>query len=109
MVIEPTLQGDATMSDATNDVKQQVYQQYKVAEDWTTVGLRTWSELMSVSTNMAYDLALKNWDYTRSLRATTEQALAEAVRAQRSVANNMMQIWQGYNNGVKEIVSKTMR
>lgn len=97
------------MSDMTNEVKEQVLKQYKVAEDYTAVASRAWNELVATSNDMAFDVALKNWNYARSLRNSSEQAMEDAIRTQRALASEMLQVWQGYTNGVKEIVSKTTR
>jgi len=97
------------MSDVTNEVKEQVRKQYQVAEDYAAVSLRAWNELVATTNSMAFDVALKNWNYARSLRTSIEKAIEEALHTQHSLTNEMLQVWQGYSNGVKEIVSKTLR
>jgi len=97
------------MSEVTNDVREQVRTQYQVADDYAAVMLRAWNELLATSTDMAFDVALKNWNYARNLRTSAEQAIEDALRTQRSLTGEMLQVWQGYANGVKEIVSKTVR
>jgi hypothetical protein len=97
------------MSEAVNDVKEQVLKQYKVAEDFTAVSLRAWNELVTVSTDMAFDVAMKNWDYAKNLRTSSEKAIEDAIRAQRTLSNEMLQVFQGYYNGMQDIVGKTIR
>jgi hypothetical protein len=97
------------MSDTVNNVKDEVLKQYKVAEDVSAVTMRAWNELFTVSTDMAFDLALKNWNYAKNLRSSADQAIEDAVRAQRSLSSEMLQVFQGYYNGVQDIVSKSTR
>lgn len=97
------------MSD-TNDFKEQAQQQYQRAEEFTTNSMRAWNELVATSTDMAFDMVLKNWNYSQTLRDSVEQsmveplktqrhvaeqALEDVIKTQRSLTREMMQFWQG--------------
>ncbi len=58
--------------------------------------VRAWNELLAASTDMAFDAVLRNWDYSRSLRGSTEQAIADTVRLQQRLSSEMLQAWKGY-------------
>lgn len=68
--------------------------------------LRVWNELLAASTDMAFDLVLKNWDYSRSLRHSTEQAVADAIRTQQRLSQEMLQAWQGYVGDIQSIIER---
>ena len=57
--------------------------------------LQAWNDLLSASTDLAFGMVLKNWDYSRSLRHSTEQAVADALRTQQRLSQEMLQAWQG--------------
>jgi len=68
--------------------------------------IRAWNELLAASTDMAFDLVLKHWDYSRSLRHSTEQAVADAIRTQQRLSQEMMQAWQGYVGDIQTIIQR---
>lgn len=75
--------------------------------DAGTRSVRAWSDLIAASTDMAFDVVLKNWDYSRSVRSSAEQAIADAIRLQQRLSNEMLQAWQGYSSDLKDIVEKS--
>ena len=66
--------------------------------------VRAWNELLAASTDMAFDAVLRNWDYSRSLRGSTEQAIADTVRLQQRLSSEMLQAWKGYVGEPKDDV-----
>lgn len=68
--------------------------------------VQAWNELLAASTDMAFDLVLKNWDYSRSLRGASEQAIADTLRMQQRLSKEMLQAWQGYASEIKDILDK---
>lgn len=90
------------------DVQDQVRKQYLDAQEMATKSMSAWNELMVVSTDMAFDVVLKNWNYSRSLRNSADQAIEDAIKTQHRLTNEMMQVWQGYTNNLQEIVSKSI-
>jgi hypothetical protein len=83
--------------------------QYQDATDRAMKSVRAWNELVAVSTDMAFDVVLKNWNYSRSLRNSAEQAIESALQTQHKLTSEMMQVWQGYTNSVREIVDKSTK
>ncbi len=88
------------------NVSEQVQKQLADAQDMTMKSVRTWNELLMTSADMAFDVVLKNWNYSRSLRSSADQAVEDALRAQHRYTNEMMQVWRGYTNSVQDIVHK---
>ncbi|GIW06482.1 MAG: hypothetical protein KatS3mg060_1287 [Dehalococcoidia bacterium] len=84
---------------------QQARKQADIATEWAIRSARAWNDLVFTTADMAFDVALKNWDYSRSLRASAEQAVEEAVRTQQRLTKEMLQVWQGYANSVQSYVS----
>jgi hypothetical protein len=93
--------------DETSKLEEQLRQQYAGATDMMLRSVRAWNELLTTSTDMAFDVVLKNWDYSRSLRNSAEQAVADAIRTQRRLNQEMLEAWQGYSDEVKEIIEKS--
>ena len=91
-----------------SQVPDQIRQQFLDAQDIAVKSMRTWNELLMTSADMAFDVVLKNWNYNRSLRGSTEQAVEDAVKTQHRYTNEMMQVWQGYTSNVQEIFGKAM-
>ncbi len=94
------------MSDDTKTPEEQLRQPYAGAADMMLRSVRAWNELLTTSTDMAFDVVLKNWDYSRSLRNSAEQAVADAIRTQQRLNQEMRQAWQSYSDDVKEIIEK---
>jgi hypothetical protein len=88
---------------------EQLRKQYQDATDRAMKSVRAWNELVAVSTDMAFDVVLKNWNYSRSLRNSAEQAIESALQTQHKLTGEMMQVWQGYTNSVREIVDKSTK
>jgi hypothetical protein len=76
------------------------------ASDMLLRSVRAWNELLNASTDMAFDAVLRNWDYSRSLRSSAEQAIEDALKTQHRLNREMLQAWQGYASNVKEILEK---
>ncbi len=89
-------------------VTEQVQKQFTDAQDITMKSMRTWNELLMTSADMAFDVVLKNWNYSRSLRSSAEQAVEDAIKTQHRYTNEMMQVWRGYTSNIQEIVSKSV-
>jgi hypothetical protein len=68
--------------------------------------MRAWNELLTASTDMAFDMVLKNWDYSRSLRGAADQAVADALKMQQRLNKEMLQAWQGYASDIADILDK---
>lgn len=89
-------------------VREQVQKQFTDAQDMTMRSVNTWNELVATTTDMAFDVVLKNWNYNRSLRNSAEQAIEDAIKTQHRLNNEMMQVWRGYTSSVQDIVNKSL-
>lgn len=78
------------------------------AQDFTLRSVRAWNELLVTSADMAFDVVLKNWNYNRSLRNSTDKAIEEALTTQHKLTSEMMQVWQGYSSNVQDIIEKAV-
>lgn len=78
-------------------------------QDMVGRSVKAWSDLVAVSTDMAYDIVLKNWNYSRSLRGSAEQALEDALNTQSRFTKEMMGVWKDYTDNVAEILSKSTK
>ncbi len=94
------------MNDDTRKPEERLRQQYTDAADMMLHSMRAWNDLVTTSTDMAFDVVLKNWDYSRSLRNSAEQAVADTLRTQQRLNREMLQAWQGLSEDVKEIIEK---
>lgn len=90
------------------NVQDHVQKQFLSAQDFTLKTVRAWNELLVTSTDMAFDVVLKNWNYNRSLRNSTDQALEDALKTQHRLTNEMMHVWQGYTMDVHDILEKVV-
>ncbi|NJM07882.1 hypothetical protein HC891_19375 [Candidatus Gracilibacteria bacterium] len=66
---------------------------YHEATDHVLRSVRAWNELLATSTDMAFDVVLRNWNYSRSLRGSAEQAIEDAIKTQQRLSKEMMQAW----------------
>ncbi|NJN16330.1 MAG: hypothetical protein HC822_08675 [Oscillochloris sp.] len=71
--------------------------------------VRAWNELFAASTDMAFDLVLKNWDYRRSLRGAADQAVADTLKVQQRLSKEMLQAWQGYASDIQDLLDQANR
>jgi hypothetical protein len=86
--------------------QEQQRQSAQTPGDQVLRSMQAWNELLAASTDMAFDLVLKNWDYSRSLRSASEQAIADALKMQQRLSKEMLQAWQGYTSEIKDILDK---
>jgi hypothetical protein len=93
----------------TKTVEETFRTQIGEAGDTISKSMRAWNDLLVTSADMAYDVVLKNWNYSRSLRGSAEQAVEDAITTQSRLAKEMLQVWQGYTSNVQEIISKSTK
>ncbi|NJK79473.1 MAG: hypothetical protein HC876_05095 [Chloroflexaceae bacterium] len=96
------------MTTVDNKLQEQMQKQFNDAQDMTVNSLNTWNELLATTTDMAFDVVLKNWNYSRSLRQSADQAIEDAIKTQHRLNNEMMQVWRGYTSSVQDIVAKSL-
>ena len=94
----------------TNDdlqrLQERMHEQYNGTADMMLRSVRAWSELLTASTDMAFDVVLKNWDYSRSVRGSADQAIADTIKLQQRLNKEMLQAWEGYSSEIKDLVEK---
>lgn len=89
-------------------MQDHVQNQFLNAKDFALRSVRAWNELLVTSTDMAFDVVLKNWNYNRSLRNSAEQALEDTLKTQHQLTSEMMQVWQGYSSDVQNIIGRAV-
>ncbi|HMQ34439.1 MAG TPA: hypothetical protein PKD53_27130 [Chloroflexaceae bacterium] len=93
-------------SDEVQQLQERLRQQYSDTADIMLRSMRAWNELLTASTDMAFDVVLKNWDYSRSLRGSAEQAIADAIKLHQRMNKEMLQAWEGYSSELKDIIER---
>ena len=93
----------------TSNVEETVRKQVSEAQDMIGKSVKAWNDLMVTSTDMAYDVVLKNWNYSRSVRSSAEQAIEDTINTQSRLMKEMLQVWQGYAESFQDIVSKASK
>ncbi|MEI8165206.1 MAG: hypothetical protein WCG26_02470 [Chloroflexales bacterium] len=96
-------------SDEVEQLQKRLRQQSSDTTDMMLRSMRAWNELLAASTDMAFDAVLKNWDYSRSMRGSAEQAIADAISLQKRMNREMLQAWEGYSGEVKEIIERNTK
>jgi hypothetical protein len=89
-------------------MQDHMQKQFVNAQDFAVKSVRAWNELLMASTDMAFDVVLKNWNYNRSLRNSADQAIEDTINTQHRLASEMMEVWKGYTTNVQEIIGKTV-
>lgn len=94
------------MNDEVERLQEQLRRQYQDTTETMVRSMRAWNDLLAASTDMAFDLVLKNWDYSRSLRGSAEQAVADAIRMQRRLSKEMLHAWNGYTSEINDLLQR---
>jgi hypothetical protein len=93
-------------NDEVERLQERLRHQYSDTADIMLRSMHAWNELLTASTDMAFDVVLKNWDYSRSLRGSAEQAMADALKLHQRMNKEMLQAWEGYSSEVKDIIER---
>lgn len=84
-------------------------QAYPAPTEVMARSMRAWNELVMASTDMAFGVVLRNWDYSRSLRGSSDQAVADAIKLQQRMNKEMQQAWDGYSSDIKDILDRGLK
>lgn len=95
------------MSDQKSAV-QQFQDQYKVAGAMVQDGLHAWNDFTSATTEATFDLAQKNIHYGQHLVAQSERSAQEALTSYRQLYEESLKTWQGYVQGVSDLVARNV-
>ncbi len=87
-------------------IQQQLRQQYKVAQNNVQNALDVQSKLALATLEFTSDLAEKGVSYREAVRAQADRAAQEALAAYRQLYREGFNVWQGYLQGVSEILSQ---
>jgi hypothetical protein len=87
--------------------QQQVREQYKVAESTAQNVFRAWSDVAAATTELTFETFQKNLNYAQELRSQADRAAVEALATYQRVYQESMKAWQGYIQGVNEIVNRS--
>ena len=91
----------------TKTAQQQVREQYKVAENTLQNAVRAWNDLTVATVELSLDMAEKNLRYAQEARSQADRALQETLASYRRIQSESLKTWQGYVQGVNEIVSRS--
>ena len=88
--------------------QQPAREQFKVAENNAQNMLRVWNEALFTTTEWTFDMAERSLRYNQELRSQTERTLNEALASYRGLYQDGLKTWQGYVQGLNEIVSQAL-
>ena len=88
--------------------QQQAREQFKVAENNMQNILRVWNEALFTMSEWTFDMAERSLRYNQELRSQTERTLNEALTSYRGLYQDRLKSWQGYVQGMGEIVSRAL-
>ena len=88
--------------------QQQVREQFKVAENNAQNMLRVWNEALSATSEWSFDMAERTLRYNQELRSQTERTLNEALTSYHGLYQDSLKTWQGYVQGLNEMVSRAL-
>lgn len=91
----------------TKTPQQQVREQYKVAETTFQNAARAWNDLATATVELSLDMAEKNLRYAQEARGQFDRVLQESLASYRRVQSEGVKAWQGYVQGVSEIVNRS--
>ena len=86
--------------------QQAVREQYKVAENMAGNVARAWADLAATTSEYAFSAFEKNLGYAQEARAQADKIMHETVASYRRIYQDGVKTWQGYVQGVNEIVGR---
>ena len=86
--------------------QQAVREQYKVAESMAGSVVRAWADLAATTSEYAFNAFEKNMGYAQEARAQADKIMHETFAGYRRIYQDGVKTWQGYVQGVNEIVSR---
>ena len=88
--------------------QQQAREQFKVAENNAQSMLRVWNEALFTTTELTFDVTERSLRYNQELRSQTERTLNETLASYHGLYRDGLKAWQGYVQGLGEVVSRTL-
>jgi hypothetical protein len=91
----------------TKTTQQQVREQFKVAENTFQSTFRAWNDLAAATAELNLDMAEKSLRYAQEARGQLDRIVQESLASYRKVQSDSLKAWQGYVQGVNEIVNRS--
>lgn len=88
--------------------QQRVREQFRVAENTYQKLLDTWHDVLLTTTDWTFDLAERGLRYNQELRGQLDRAVHESLATHRKLYQDGLKAWQGYVQGINEIVSRAL-
>ena len=86
--------------------QQTVREQYKVAENFAENMLRAWGDLAATTADLTFESFAKSLRYSQEARAQADRLTNEALTNYRRMYEDGLKSWQGYVQGVSEILNR---
>ena len=87
--------------------QQTVREQYKVAENIAENMLRAWSDLAATTADLTFGSFEKSLHYGQEARTQADRLANEALTNYRRMYEDGLKSWQGYVQGVSEILNRS--
>jgi len=91
----------------TKTAQQQVREQFKVAENTFQSTFRAWNDVAAATADLNLDMYEKSLRYAQEARGQFDRVLQESLANYRRVQAENLKAWQGYVQGVNEIVNRS--
>ncbi len=89
------------------NAQQTVREQYKVAENVAENMMRAWSDLAATTTELTFESFEKSLHYNQQARAQVDRLVSEALTNYHRMYEDGLKTWQGYVQGVREILNRS--
>ncbi|HNP70743.1 MAG TPA: hypothetical protein PLO33_14160 [Kouleothrix sp.] len=86
--------------------QQFAQEQYKVVENAAGNAMRVWADLATTTTEYSFQAFEQGLRYNQELGAQAEKIAQEALANYRQFYQDGMKTWQGYMQGVNELVAR---
>jgi hypothetical protein len=88
--------------------QQQAREQFKVAENAFQNMFRMWNEAFFATTEWGFDMFERGLHYNQELYSQSERTMKQALTSYRGLYQDGLKSWQGYVQGINDIVSRTL-
>lgn len=96
-------QGAKAAQEQWQEQVKQAQEQWQAQELYSKTA-QTWNEMLSASSDMAFDAVLRNWNYAKAVRAESDKAIEAAVEQQRTYTQQMVNAMQGYSGSMQQMM-----
>ena len=89
--------------------QQAFREQYKVAENFAGGAWRAWVDFAASTTEFTFDAFEKSMNYNLNARAQADKFTTDTMLGFRRLYEDGWKMWQGYVQGVGEIVNRAAK